>query len=194
LYVSLAGSGFDTYTLSIACGITAYALICDQFILAARPRFLVGLFGAKGLQRLHAHIPVGIVLLAALHPVLKELNGFSDETLQARLGTTTLVLLIAAIVFTVLFMANTVWMKISPLSEFRKWIYKKTGLTYKGARIAHNLLVIAAVFLAVHVLLASTSAFSANPVGMIWMAVWMVLSLGLYLGYRLSGRNPGKTR
>jgi predicted ferric reductase len=194
LYLSLAATGFDTYTISMICGVTAYILICNQFILASRPRFLVSLFGQKGVLRLHSVIPVLIIIFTGAHPLLKELSGFSDETLQARLGTSVLVIMGATVVFTVLFMANTVWLKLSPLAKLKKWVYEKTGLTYKGARVVHNLFAIGALILSAHVLLASTSSFQANPAGMIWMAGWMLFSLGLYIQYRLSGRHAGKNK
>jgi len=188
LYTASAGSGMDSYTLSVALGVYAFVLFGGQFFLASRPRIAVEALGLKGLLALHGMVPVIALILAAAHRILKEANGFSMEGLQASLGGLSLALFAFAIVFAVILMANTFVLKIAILKSFKAWFMQKTGLTYKGARLVHNVTVLAGIIVLVHVFLASSSHWSANPAGIGLLAIWMLFSLGSYARYRLKGR------
>lgn len=188
LYVRSTGWGADSYTLSVALGVYAFALFGGQFFLASRPRIAVDSLGMKGLLALHGTVPAIAIVLAVAHRFLKAANGFSLESLQARLGAVSLILVVFAIIFAVLLMANTFWLKLGFLKAFKAWFMQKTGLTYKGARFVHNVTVLAGIILLVHVFLASSSHWSANPAGIGVLALWMLYSLGMYAGYRLKGR------
>ena len=74
------------------------------------------------------------------------------------------------------------------MKKLKELVYKKTGLTYKIARVLHNIAVLAGIVILVHVLLASTSSFSANPVGIVFLAALMLFCLGAYFIYRINGR------
>jgi len=188
LYAGSAGSGMDSYTLSVAFGVYAFALFGGQFFLASRPRIAVDALGLKGLLALHGTVPALAVVLAVAHRFLKGANGFSLEGFQASLGGLSLALFAFAVIFAVLLMANTFWLKIAILKSFKAWFMQKTGLTYKGARLVHNVTVLAGIVLLAHVFLASSSHWSANPAGIGLLALWMLFSLGMYAGYRLKGR------
>jgi len=192
LYMRSVGTGIDSYSVSVALGITAFILLCNQFMLASRPAFAVAALGTKKLVAMHSTVPVFIVMLAGVHKVLKELNGFSEDTLQASFGAATWVLFAIVIVSAVLFMANTFWFKLAVVQNFRKWVYATFKLTYKGARLLHNMTVLAAVLIMVHVLLASSGSFAANPAGIAWMCGWMALALVIYARYRMLGRPAPK--
>lgn len=192
LYMRSVGTGMDSYSLSVALGITAFILLCNQFMLASRPAFAVAALGTKKLVAMHGTVPVFILAIAGVHKVLKELNGFPEDTLQARFGAATLVLFAIVIVLAVLLMANTFWLKLAVVQNFRKWVYATFKLTYKGARLLHNITVLAAVLIMVHVLLASSGSFAANPAGIVWMCGWMVLALVMYTRYRMLGRPAPK--
>jgi len=97
-------------------------------------------------------------------------------------------LLVALTVFTVLFMANTVWMRIKPLSILRKWVNTRLGLTYPLARIVHGFFTVIAVAIAIHALLASSSHFSVNPLGATWLGGMTLVSIFLYIRYRIKRR------
>jgi predicted ferric reductase len=193
LYLSVAGTGLDTYTFAIIAAITAYILICDQVILAAKPSGLINAFGAKFVARLHSTLPVAILTIAALHPMLKGASGFSDETAQARIGSISLVALAFLSAFTVIFMANTVWLRITPLAALKKWASSRLGLTYPVARIVHGFFALIAVAIAIHALLASTSNVSVNPIGAAWLCGMTILSLFLYIRYRVQRRKRSQS-
>lgn len=197
-YLASVGEHSNAYALSVCCGVVAFILLCNQFILASRPRFAIEALGLKGLLSFHRAMPAIALALALIHRTLKiGLNpnskgtalvsglGFSDDTLQASLGSVVWWLFGILAVFSVLFMANMFFQKINFLKRFRAWIYAKTGLDYKAARAAHNVAIIAGIGILVHALLAGSSDIGKNPVGAIWLAAWMMLSLGLYVRYRI---------
>lgn len=188
VYFLTLGIPIDLYALSVVLGISAFIFICNQFILASRPAWATKALGLKRLTRLHSTMPAVIVALAAIHESIKGLVGLNTESLQADFGAVSLAIFVAVIVFTVLFMVTTFWMKIDTLKKIRAWVYEKTGLDYKKARFLHNATIVAVPLLLTHVLLASSSRFGANPVGALVMAGWMVISIGSYIRYRISGR------
>lgn len=188
-YARSAGTGFETYTASIVLGVYAFVLVCDQFILASRPGFAVKVFGTKGLLSVHMIVPVLILALAGIHKLLKAANGFPDDSPQATLGAAAWWTFAVAVAAAVLFMANTFWLRLGIVKRLRSWVYATARLDYKKSRVLHNVTVLAALTILIHVSLASSSYFPANPVGIGLLAVWMVFSLGLYLTYRLRGRS-----
>ncbi|MEW6564168.1 MAG: hypothetical protein AB1404_01550 [Spirochaetota bacterium] len=189
LYIQSSGTEWNQYSLSVVLGIYAFIWLCNQFILAAKPKLLSPILGAKGILNLHSIMPVVIIILAALHRIMKAAYGFSLETAQARLGGLAWWLYALIIVFTLLFMANTKLMHIGLLKRLKDFVYAKTGLTYKRARVFHNFTVLGAFIILVHMGLASSSQITMNPLGTAFLLIWMLFSLALYLRYRLRGRN-----
>lgn len=187
-YIRLSGTGIGQYTLSMVLGIFSYVWLGNQFMLAARPNLLVRVLGLKTLIGIHSVMPPFILVLAGLHRILKVSYGFNPESTQARFGGFAWWLYAALIVFTLLFMANTNLMKFSGLKKLRAAVYKKTGLTYQRSRLLHNLTVLGILALAVHIAMASSSQLSHNPWGFGLLQLWMLLSVGLYIRYRLRGR------
>lgn len=188
IYLVTLGTPLDLYAFSVILGICAFTFLCDQFLLASRPGWATKALGLKPLIRFHSAMPVVIAALALAHETMKEMAGLDTEALQAKFGEASLILLVAVIAFTVLFMATTFLMDIGLLKKLRTWVYARTGLDYKKSRALHNVAVALAPLLLVHVLLASSSRLAANPFGMLTLAGWMVFSLGSYLRYRLNGR------
>jgi predicted ferric reductase len=188
IYMRVFGGGFDPYSLSVMLGVVSFVFICNQFILASRPGFAVSALGVKGLVAFHSVMPLFIIALATAHRALKALAGFSLDTQQALLGSIAWWLFLAAILSAVLLLAPATLPLISYIKGFREWLSGKLGLNYKTSRLFHNLTVLAGLIVLVHMLLASSSSFLANPLGAAWLLGWMLLSLGLYARYRLRGR------
>lgn len=211
IYAARLGLGPDAYGVSVALGLFAYTVFCGQFILASRPRWAIEALGQKGLFSFHGTMAFVAIVAAALHRslkvglleaaptaaaapagflkslafALKNGLGFNPDSLQASLGGIGWWSFAGILLFTVLFMANTFWMRFRPLKALREWVYKKTGLGYPLARLLHNLTVLAASVILVHALLASSSQVSDNPLGAIWLIGAFALSLAAYLRYRL---------
>lgn len=194
LYMKSLGGGSGVYPGSVALGITAFILICNQYILASRPAVIVKALGLKGLLAFHGIMPIVLIGMAVVHSQLKEAAGFPDDTLQTTIGSATLAVFIAAAVLAILFLATINLPVAAKLREFRKWAKDRLGLSYALTRTFHNITVLAGVTIMVHVLLASSSDFAANPLGAGWMIIWLTLSLSLYLRYRLRGRKATPTR
>lgn len=181
-------SGYVT-AVSMALGILAFTLLAGQFLLAAKPAFATAIWGKTGLVSLHGIMAVVALLVAFAHRTVKVMVlGASDDTLQARLGTLAWLGLVLVAVITVLVMANTFWMKIPLLKRLKDWAQKKAGLTYQRLRLFHNLNLLLAGTLAVHIFLASSSHLDLNPWGPAWLGGWFAVCLGFYLVYRLRGR------
>jgi len=132
-------------------------------------------------------MPVIIIVMAGLHRILKVIYGFNHDSLQDVFGGFAWWLYAIVIVY-LLLMANTKLMKVSFIKAFKDLVYAKTFLNYKRARLLHNITVLGAFALLVHMALASSSQFSQNPWGLSFLILWMLFSLALYLRYRLRGR------
>ncbi len=188
IYMRTIGGGFDPYSLSVMLGVLTFILVCNQFILASRPGFAVNALGLKGLVAFHSVMPLFIIALATAHRALKALAGFGLDSQQALLGSIAWWLFLAAIVFAIVLLAPVSLPLISRIKGFREWLSGKMGINYKTSRLFHNLTVVAGLVVLVHMLLASSSSFAANPLGAAWLVGWMLISLGLYARYRLRGR------
>lgn len=179
--------------VSMSCGIIAFTLFSNQFILAARLPAVVDAVGLKRLISFHSVMPVVAAAFALTHHTLKQLLGMSEQTLQARLGSAALILFVIAIVLTLLLMANTFITRLGLIAALKSWAFKTLHLSYQRMRAAHNVTVVATVAILVHVLLASTTENPANAAGLVWMALWAVMNFGFYLAYRLNGRKATVT-
>lgn len=187
-YLSSSALEFNVYSLSVVLGVFSFVWLSNQFILAAKPGLIVHMLGTKGLMNLHSFMPIIILVMAGFHRVLKIAYGFNPNSGQAVLGALAWWLYGIIIVLTLLLMAHTNLMKVPFLKAFREWVYAKTGLTYKRARLFHNVTILGSFVLMVHMALATSSQLSQNPWGSGFLLLWMLISLALYLRYRLRGR------
>lgn len=185
----------DPYGYSVLLGAAAFAVLSNQFLLAARPSAAVAALGLKPLLAFHGTMATVGLLLAASHLTLKVLVlGYPTDTLQARLGAAAFAVFLATIFAAAFLMANTFWMRIPALKRFKDGVYKKLGLSYQKMRTIHNATAAAGVLVLLHVLLASSSDFFANPAASVWVLLWSLFCLGAYLRYRLRGRAGGAVK
>ena len=194
LYYRSVGAYLDGYTASVLLGVSAFVLLCDQFILASKPGFAVKALGAKGLLALHRTAPAALILIVAAHFTLKKAAGFGTTSLRALLGIGAFSILLILAAFAAVIMANTVLSRIGFLAAFKKHFTEYTGMTYKKARDLHNAFALVAWLVLVHALLASTGDFGMNPVGVTWLIFWFLLSQGMYARYRLTGRGGAERK
>jgi len=217
-YVIAQGSPGAAYSLSMALGASAFMVLANQFILASRPAFAVEALGIKGLLSFHSRMPIVAVVLAIAHRTLKvglvaakvspddpfaarsrslieALRGglgFVDDTFQTLPGSFALLAAILISVVAVLFMANSVFMRIKPLAGLKARIYAKTGLSYRSFRLFHDLIVLAALSLLVHIALASSGPASGMPFAVGWSVAWMILALAMFARYKIRGAGTAK--
>jgi predicted ferric reductase len=194
IFYNSMGWGFDAYTASVLLGVYAFVLLCNQLLLASRPGLAVAALGIKGLLALHASAPVFILGMAIVHRMLKEESGFDMSSTQAMIGAVVLAVFFIASIAAFLLMANVHPPLGTKLRTLRGWIEKTFKLGYKASRSFHTITVLALVALAVHVSLASSASLAGNPMGTTWLGIWFVLSLGMFIRYRLRGRPTPKIR
>ena len=206
IYAIRLRSFANVYFLSVALGLAAYTYLCNQFILAARPRFLVEGVGAKRLQILHVSMPCLILVLAALHRVLKlglglqqvpdgqpmpsgflasfvdALDhglGFREGTMMANLGSAAWWLLLAFSVLAAILFSKTFFLRLAVVRKVRE-LAVSHGLGEEKARRGHATIALAALASLVHMLLSSSSALSSNGAGAIWLLAYLVGCLAFY--------------
>jgi len=191
LFFTSIGGGIDAYATSVILGIYAFVLLCNQLLLASRPKFAVAAIGIKGLLAMHGTAPIFILGIAIVHRILKEESGFDMGSPQAIIGMAVLVFFLIASIAAFLLLANVRPPLGTKLRTLRVWVEKSFKLGYKTSRSFHAITVLALVALAAHVSLASSVSFSGNPFGVVWLGTWFALSLGMYIRYRARGRpNP----
>ena len=186
-FTSMGGS-VDGYTLSGIFGVYAFILLCNQLILASRPKFAVKALGIKGLLALHSIAPMFILSLAIAHRMLKGEYGFDLGSTQATIGVIVLFVLFFASIAAFLLMANVQPPLGTKLRALRAWVEKTFKVGYKTSRAFHGITLLALVTLAVHVSLASSASLSSNLFGMAWLGAWLLVSLAIFIRYRVRGR------
>jgi hypothetical protein len=206
IYAIRLRSFANVYFLSVALGLAAYTYLCNQFILAARPRFLAEGVGAKRLQILHVSMPSLVLVLAALHRVLKlglglQLSpdgqpmpsgflaslvdalkhglGFKDGTAMADFGSAAWWLLLAFSVLAAILFSKTFFLRFAAVRKIRELAVSR-GLGEEKLRRGHATISLAAMASLVHVLLSSSSALSSNVVGAVWLLAYLVGCIAFY--------------
>lgn len=166
------------YLLSLAAGIFAYCWLINQFILAARPKFLDVLFGVDRIYRFHALMAVISVGLAFVHRQLKIfLTG--NEPLN---GQVAFIMFSITVVFSLVMLINSFLQKFKAISETRKFLTTKLGLKFQYIVLLHNLTVVAALSLILHVL-ASSAARASFAVKAVYIG-YFVLGAGFYIFHK----------
>jgi predicted ferric reductase len=182
MYLIMGATPWNTsdpvYLLSLFTGIFAYCWLVNQFILAARPKFLEVLFGADRLYRFHGLMAVISIGLAFIHKQLKEfLTG--NEPIQ---GEIAFILFIITAVFSLIMLMNTFLQKWKPISETRKFLTTRLGLKFNRVVLLHNLTTIATLVLVVHVL--ASSAARASATVRAFYGGYFALGAGFYLFHK----------
>lgn len=195
----------NVYFLSVALGLAAYTYLCNQFILAARPHFLVEGVGAKRLQILHVSMPCLILVLAALHRVLKlglrfaadglpmssgffaslmdaakHGLGFKEGTLMADLGAAAWWLLLALSVLSALLFSKESFRRFALVRRLREFA-RSHGLGEEKARAGHAVMAVAALAVLTHVFLSSSSTPSSNAPGAVWLFAYLFGCVAFYV-------------
>lgn len=206
IYAIRLRSFANVYFLSVALGLAAYTYLCNQFILAARPRFLAEGVGAKRLQILHVSMPCLILVLAGLHRALKlglglqqvpdgqpmpsgflaafvdamdRGLGFKEGTMMDNLGTAAWWLLLVFSVLAAILFSKTFFLRFAIVRKVRE-LAVSHGLGEEKARRGHATIALAALASLVHMLLSSSSALSSNGLGAVWLLAYLVGCLAFY--------------
>lgn len=204
IYAIRLHSFADVYFLSVALGLAAYTYLCNQFILAARPGFFLHSIGAKKLQVLHVSMPVLVLVLAALHRLLKlgldagqggqpipaafpaafiaalgHGLGFRTGTTVAGFGRAAWWLLLVLAILSSLLFAKTFFLRFAPVRKLRNAAIAH-GFGEEKLRRGHAVMALAGLALLVHVLMSSSSAFSSNLAGVVWLLGYLAACVTFY--------------
>lgn len=166
------------YLLPMATGAASYAFFMAEFILIARSKFIEKYFGLDKFYKFHAVMAVVALFLAYLHKETELVRRFSGREFGENAFDIFLIIIILALIF----MADTVVMKIKPLYSLRKFLEKIKLAKYEFQVFIHNLTVAGIVLLFVHVYL--TTASKLNPAVRTAYIVYFGLSICFYIYHK----------
>jgi len=186
------GSFFHSWSLSMTFGIIGYIWYLNQFIIAARPAYWDRLYGLDGMYRFHGYMAIFATVAVFAHVVLKRLV-YPVVTLQQIFGIAAVVIFVAVVIASLLFMVESRIGRLRPLARLKRYAAERWRWQYHHLKRFHNLVVAAAFLVLAHVLLAFSTLESFLRISV--MAGWFVVALGLYLHHKVirparDGRRP----
>jgi hypothetical protein len=170
-----------------AMGLAAYTLFCNQLILASRPRPIIDALGLKGLLRLHFLMGIAAWVLVLIHHLIKESLGFGEDTAQSFLGSAAWTCFAIVMVLALVLFANTFLAKLAPVVWARK-VFKGIGFDYRRNVLIHDLTLVLALAVGMHILLAGTSDASINLPGMAVVVLYYLVAFVFWIRYKLRSR------
>ena len=159
-----------TFFLSLVLGVCSYCYFMNALILSTRMRFPDRIYGHNRVMRFHVLMAAASLLSAILHRQLKtslfQIENFQQMTLQMRFGTLALLIFLGITVITLLFMVENILHRFRIISLLRRFVTRRLGLDYNVLKNLHNVLVLGAIILVLHVLLASSARYA-------WSGIWL---------------------
>jgi predicted ferric reductase len=167
------------YVISMMLGVFAFMWLVNQIILSSRPRFLERYFGMDRLYRFHSLMAVISVLLAFTHFIIKRfLFGIISIT-----GFIALMVFIFGGLFSLIFLEDSVLLRIRGVMAFRAWVRKTFHLSRVGVVLLHNILILALITLLVHIMTTSGSLY-ASPFLKIFYPTYFGMGILFYLYHK----------
>lgn len=203
------GGVLNAYFLSVALGLAAYTWFCGLLVLNSRPAYALKALGEEGLTTLMAKAPILILCVSLVHRVLKVglfsrlstealPGGFLASTFQTirrglTLGATTrqgalgVILLVLLSVFVglgYLFLKRTAG-SASRVGKLRGLVFASQGWTAWGSLVLYLGTGAISILALWHILSASSTSFSSNPVGASLLLAELGYGLFSWLGARI---------
>ncbi len=144
------------YILSTFAGTFAYTWFCYQFILSAHPKFIVKHFGMDKTYRFHGIMALVALTLSLIHFLIRRTYSFPTPAW----GLYALILFALVSGLGLIFLLNSPLRKIKWIESFRRFAEEKIGYKRQYSVVAHNVSLLAATFLLVHVLNSSAGIYS----------------------------------
>lgn len=203
------GAVFNTYFLSVALGLAAYTYFCGLLVINSRPGYALRALGEDGLTGLMARTPFLILVLSLIHGILKTglfarpwiesmprgLVASILQTLKRGLSLGGLkaenilggILVALFLLFSFL---GFIYLKKKPrpvgyVARVRAWIFTPQGWTAWGSLILYLGTAAISLFALWHILGASSTSFSANPIGAAILIAELGYGLFSWLGARI---------
>ncbi len=146
------------YLIPMVLGAVAYTWLVAEFILSARPKFIEHFFGLDKFYRFHGLMAVISVAMVFIHKIIQE--NLMGEFITSQIGDIAWIMFIIVAVLALVFMANTVLLKLKPLLMIRNYAEKIKVSKHEYQVLIHNLAVAGLILLFVHVMLTTSSKMS----------------------------------
>jgi predicted ferric reductase len=170
------------YIISTIAGTFAYTWLSYQFILSAHPKFIVKQFGMDKTYRFHG-IMAGVSLtLGLIHFLIRRLYLIPNPAW----GLYALILFALISGMAALFLLNTRLREIQWIERLRQFVEEKVGFKRHYSVVAHNLSLVAATLLFIHVL--NSSASDHSPYVRFLLITLYVLGLVFWLYHQIVRR------
>jgi predicted ferric reductase len=142
------------HAVAIAAGITAFCWFCYQFISSARVKIIHKTIGTETLYRFHRLAPLGIFLLVFIHANLMKKFLPKEDGLMDFFGSSAIYIYIGIAIFSLIFMGGEVLDRVGFFQHFKKIVTRVLPpIRYERIRFIHNVAIVAAVMMLIHVLL-----------------------------------------
>ena len=178
-------SDFQTL-IAMILGAVAYTFLVAEFILSARPKFIEKYFGLDKFYRFHGLMAIISVLVVFIHKIIME-DAFGDDSFVGNLGSYAWIIFIAIIGLTLLFMVNSIILKIKPIFLLKKYIGKFKVGKYEYQVLMHNLTIIALVLMFIHVML--TASARMNLLVRLVYICYFAIALAFYVYHKILKRH-----
>jgi len=172
----------DPFSFSMFLGIISYIYFVNVLIMSARVKLLDSIYGHDRVMLFHGQIAVAALILGILHRYFK-LKVFTDVNEQMQYGKASLFIFLVIMSLTLLFMVPNILQKIPIFSKLRNFVAKKLKIDYSIFKFFHNLMIVAVIFLLIHVFLASST--QENWLRMIFIPAWAAVGILLWLWHKI---------
>jgi predicted ferric reductase len=182
LFAAVAFRNRSSTPIASFLGIVAYTWLVAGVIIASRPTFIEKYFSLDKLNKFHAvmailSLSIGIIHKFWITAVWGEVYGFSTVY-----GDLAIVTFLAIAAFTILIMTN--WFGKWKLMKSIKTVLKKLPFAhYDNMKILHNFNILAATFLAIHVL-TMTFVVQGDILAGTVLGAYFAIAVSLYVNHK----------
>lgn len=162
-------------------GIISYVYFLNALIISSRILYFDRIFGHDRVLRFHGYMALCAMFATIAHFYFKQIYGF-DVNLQTGAGIAGSILFFIIIAATLLFMVNNIIGRNAWVKVLKKMAEEKLALDYSNLKIFHNFTSMAAVIIAVHVLLASSTG--ENNWRIIVLGGWAFTAVSFFIYHK----------
>ena len=170
-----------SHAVPLIFGEIAYVWLMYEFVLSARPKFIERSFGMDKFYRFHGLMAIVSVLAVLIHQsVVKE--RLASE-LSTFFGSAATVLYIGVTILALIFIIDSILLKIKPVLIIRNECLKRFSLfKYNKQVIIHNISILAYAAMFIHVL---TTDASKNSLAVRWIyIIYFIIGAMFYIYHK----------
>lgn len=170
---------FHSYSVGMVFGIISYIYFLNTLIISSRIRYFDSIFGHDRVLVFHGYLALAAISAAIAHYCTKSISGF-DLSIQSGFGVFAFYLFATIIVVTLLFMVDMVPGK--PVKNLRNFAANTLRFDYAKLKLFHNFAFLAIIFIALHVLFATST--QEKLVRILVMGIWGAASISFYIYHK----------